>query len=72
MSSTDDKARGTGNDVVGRVKQAAGDLTGDSNLKAEGETQEVKGDAQKALGNAKDAVGNAMHNVANAVKGSGE
>lgn len=71
MSSTDDKVTGVGNDAVGKVKQAAGDLTGNENLKAEGEVQEVKGDAQKALGNAKDAVGNAMHNVANAVKGSG-
>jgi len=71
MSSTEDKARGTGNDVVGNVKQAAGSVTGNEQLEAEGRSQEAKGDAQKALGNAKDAVGNALHNAANAIKGSG-
>ena len=69
MSSTDDKARGTANDAIGNVKQVAGNLTGNDELKAEGAAQETKGDAQKALGNAKDAVGNALHNAANAIKG---
>ena len=71
MSSTDDKARGTGNDVVGNIKQTVGGVTGNDKMQAEGETQEAKGDAQKALGNAKDAVGNAAKKVGDAIKGSG-
>lgn len=70
MSATDDKARGTGNDVVGNVKQTVGKVTGDKDLQAEGQAQETKGDAQKALGNVKDAVGGALKNAADAVKGS--
>ena len=72
MSSTDDKVRGTTNQVAGRVKKAVGDLTGDQDLQAEGEGQEIAGTGQKALGDAKQAVGNALHNAANAVKGSGD
>jgi uncharacterized protein YjbJ (UPF0337 family) len=71
MSSTDDKARGTANDVAGNVKQAVGNLTGDKDMQAEGAAQETKGDAQKALGNAKDAIGNAAKNIGDAIKGSG-
>ena len=71
MSSTDDKARGTANDVAGNVKQVVGNLTGDNDLKAEGAAQETKGDAQKALGNAKDAIGNVAKNIGDAIKGSG-
>lgn len=72
MSYADDKTRGTTNEVVGKVKQAAGDLTDNDDLKAEGDTQELKGNAQNAIGDAKQAVGNALHNAANAVKGSGD
>ena len=69
MSSFDDKARGTANDIAGNVKQAVGDMTDNESLQAEGAAQETKGDAQKALGNAKDAVGNALHNAGEAIKG---
>lgn len=71
MSSTDDKARGTGNDVVGNIKQTVGGATGNEKMQAEGETQETKGEAQKTLGNAKEAVGNAAEKLGNAIKGSG-
>ncbi len=71
MSSTDDKARGTANDAVGNVKQVAGNLTGDENLKAEGVAQESKGEAQKTLGHAKDAVGSVVKNIGDVIKGSG-
>lgn len=71
MSSTDDKARGTGNDVVGNVKQAVGSATGNEKMQSEGAAQEAKGDAQKALGNVKDAVGNVAKNIGDAIKGSG-
>ncbi len=72
MSSTNDKARGTGNDVVGNVKQGVGKATGNEEMEAEGHAQETKGDAQKALGNAKEAIGNVAENIGNAIKGSGK
>ncbi len=72
MSATDDKARGTGNDVIGNIKQTVGNVTGNDDLKAEGAAQETKGDAQKALGNVKDAVGNVAKNIGDAIKGSGK
>ncbi len=71
MSSTEDKVRGTGNDVAGNVKQAVGKATGNEEMEAEGKTQETKGEAQKAMGNVKDAAGNALDNAADAIKGSG-
>ena len=71
MSNIDDKARGTGNQAVGKVKEVAGAATGDEQLEAEGEGQQVKGKAQKALGDAKDAVSGALESAADAVKGSG-
>jgi uncharacterized protein YjbJ (UPF0337 family) len=56
MSSTTDKAKGTANQVAGKVKQGVGEATDDPALKGEGKAQEVKGDLQKAVGKAKDAV----------------
>lgn len=46
----DNKLRGTGNDLKGRVKDAAGGLTGDSSMQAEGKWDRVKGKAQDAVG----------------------
>ncbi len=71
MGQAEDKARGAGNEVVGKVKQAAGALTGDNSLKAEGEAQELKGEGQTALGKAKDAVGDALDAAGKAVKRAG-
>jgi uncharacterized protein YjbJ (UPF0337 family) len=48
----------------GRVKQAAGDLADDENLKAEGTWDRVKGEAKKGFGDAKQTV----RNVANELK----
>lgn len=56
MSSTSDKLKGTGNQIVGKVKQGIGEATDDPQLKGEGKLQEAKGDLQKAAGKAKDAV----------------
>ena len=36
--------------VTGRIKQAAGDLAGDSSLKREGRREERKGEAKEELG----------------------
>jgi uncharacterized protein YjbJ (UPF0337 family) len=39
---------GEGDKAAGRIKEAAGDLTDDQDLKSEGETQQVAGDVKNA------------------------
>jgi len=55
MSADDDRAKGAGNDLKGKVKEGAGRLTGDRGLEAEGNLDQAKGKAQKAIGKVKDA-----------------
>jgi uncharacterized protein YjbJ (UPF0337 family) len=45
---------GESDKLAGRVKEAAGDLTGDNDLKAEGKKQQVAGDVKNAGQNVKD------------------
>lgn len=56
MSSDNDRARGTANDLGGKIKEGMGKLTGDRDLEAEGHMDQAKGNAQKALGDIKDAL----------------
>jgi uncharacterized protein YjbJ (UPF0337 family) len=56
MSSTTDKMKGYANEAAGKTKRAVGDLTGDRDMKAEGDAQEAKGDVQKTVGKAKEGV----------------
>ena len=56
MSSTEDRARGTANDLGGKIKEGVGKITGDRDLEAEGHLDQAKGKAQKAVGDLKDAV----------------
>ena len=48
----DNSAKGKGNDVKGKVKDAVGGLTGDSSLQAEGKLDQAKGKVQDAVGKA--------------------
>jgi uncharacterized protein YjbJ (UPF0337 family) len=52
---------GTADDAKGRVKKAAGELTGDDSLKREG-------DVDKASGAVKDKVGDAADKVKDALR----
>jgi uncharacterized protein YjbJ (UPF0337 family) len=63
-----DEAKGKADKVTGRVKQAAGDLTNDPDLRAEGEAQEASGNVQEGFGTARRKVGEAIKNVGNAIK----
>jgi uncharacterized protein YjbJ (UPF0337 family) len=45
---------GDGDKFAGKVKKAAGDLTGDKDLKAEGEKQQVAGDVKNVGKKVKD------------------
>ncbi len=45
---------GDGDTFAGKVKEAAGDLTGDEDLKAEGKKQQVAGDVKSVGENVKE------------------
>jgi uncharacterized protein YjbJ (UPF0337 family) len=57
--NSNDEGRGKFDNLKGRVKQAAGSITGDKKLEAEGAAERVKGAAQEALGKTKRKVGEA-------------
>jgi uncharacterized protein YjbJ (UPF0337 family) len=48
--------KGAADKAKGAVKDAAGKLTGDKNLQAEGKMDKAKGSAREAVGDVKDAV----------------
>jgi uncharacterized protein YjbJ (UPF0337 family) len=51
-----DRSAGIGHQVKGSVKEAAGKVTGDKKLEAEGKGEKVGGKIQNATGGAKDSV----------------
>ena len=51
-----DRSAGIGHQVKGAVKEAAGKVTGDKKLEAEGKAEKVGGKVQNAVGGAKDTV----------------
>jgi uncharacterized protein YjbJ (UPF0337 family) len=56
MSGQTDQAKG-------RVKQAAGDLTGNDDLEREGKIDEAAGKTKEFVGDAKESVEDAVDNV---------
>ncbi|HEY0780596.1 MAG TPA: CsbD family protein, partial [Gemmatirosa sp.] len=46
----DDSLTGKGSDLKGKLKDAAGGLTGDSQLQGEGKLDQLKGKVQDAIG----------------------
>jgi uncharacterized protein YjbJ (UPF0337 family) len=54
--------------ATGRIKEAAGDLTDDDELKAKGKTQRAAGDLKDAGSKLGDKVEDAADNVGNRVK----
>ena len=58
MGELNDKAKGLGNEIVGNIKQAAGKISGNAHLQAEGMAQERKGEGQNLKGEVKGALGN--------------
>ncbi|WP_339871032.1 CsbD family protein [uncultured Brevundimonas sp.] len=51
-----DRIEGAAKNLGGNVKEAAGKVTGDEKLKAEGRADQVEGKVQNAVGGAKDAL----------------
>ena len=56
----EDRVEGAAKNMGGKLKEAAGDVTGDAKLKHEGEADQVAGKAQNAIGGAKDAIRDAV------------
>jgi uncharacterized protein YjbJ (UPF0337 family) len=56
-----DELKGKGENLKGRVKQAAGSLSGDKKLEAEGAYDRVKGAAQEKVGEAKRKLNDAQN-----------
>jgi uncharacterized protein YjbJ (UPF0337 family) len=55
-----DRVEGVGHQAKGAIKEAAGKVTGDSKMQAEGQTEKAAGKVQNAIGGAKDAVRDAL------------
>jgi uncharacterized protein YjbJ (UPF0337 family) len=55
-----DRIEGTGKQIKGSIKDAAGKLTGDSKLQAEGKADKVEGKVQNTVGGMKDKVREAL------------
>ncbi len=51
-----DRSAGMGHQVKGAVKEAAGKVTGDQKLEAEGKGEKIGGKVQNAVGGAKDSI----------------
>lgn len=54
---------GEADQAKGRIKQAAGDLTDDQDLKNEGRTDEAAGKVKDAIGDAKDKANDVVDSV---------
>jgi uncharacterized protein YjbJ (UPF0337 family) len=50
------QTEGKGKDIGGKIKEEAGDLTGNEDMKREGQADQVEGKVQKGYGDAKDSV----------------
>jgi uncharacterized protein YjbJ (UPF0337 family) len=51
-----DRIKGMGDQAKGAIKDAAGKVTGDAKLQAEGKADKLKGKLENAAGGARDAV----------------
>jgi len=54
--STEDKMKAAGENIEGKAKEAAGRVTNDDELVAEGKAHQAKADVHEAKGHVKDAV----------------
>ena len=51
-----DRIKGSANQAKGVIKEAAGKITGDAKLEAEGKSDKLAGKVQNAVGGVKDAL----------------
>jgi uncharacterized protein YjbJ (UPF0337 family) len=57
MGELHEKAKGMGNEIVGKTKQVVADATDNPKLKVEGDLQEAKGKVQHVAGDIMGAAG---------------
>jgi uncharacterized protein YjbJ (UPF0337 family) len=67
IMSLEDKIRATAKDAEGKLQAAAGELTGDDRLKAEGEAKQLQADVIDAAGTLKDKAQQAASAVSEAL-----
>ena len=65
----DDQLSGEGRDLGGKIKETAGDVTGNSSLRAEGLADQIQGKAQKVYGAATDAISGGVTPLVDQAKG---
>lgn len=58
-----DELEGKKENLKGRIKEAAGTLTGNENLESEGADERVEGEAREQIGKATRKVGEAIENL---------
>jgi uncharacterized protein YjbJ (UPF0337 family) len=62
----EDKVKATAKKMEGKLEAAAGELTGDQEMKLRGEAKQVKGAAMDAAGQVKDKAKGVVDNLKNA------
>ena len=63
-----DEMKGKAEEMRGRAKGAAGDLTDNDDLKDEGAVDEMKGAARDEAGKARRKIGNALDDLGDRIK----
>ncbi len=63
-----DEFEGKKENLKGRVKVAAGTLTGDEDLEREGVDERARGDGQETVGKARRRLGEAIENLGEKIK----
>jgi uncharacterized protein YjbJ (UPF0337 family) len=63
-----DELEGRAEQIKGKVKKAAGDLTDDERLHDEGTADEASGDVQEGFGRARRKVGETIENIGENIK----
>jgi uncharacterized protein YjbJ (UPF0337 family) len=63
-----DEMEGKTESVKGRVKEAAGTLTGNDELEKEGADERARGEAQETIGRARRKVGEAIEELGEDIK----
>ena len=58
-----DEVRGKADQIKGGVKKRVGDLTGDENLRNEGDADEAAGQIEEGIGKGRRKVGDAIKDV---------
>jgi uncharacterized protein YjbJ (UPF0337 family) len=64
-----EELKGKGNQVIGKVKEKAGELLDDKQLETEGEAQNLKGRIQEKAGTVRRKAGEAVEEIGRAIGG---